>query len=150
MVNLYSLIVLHRKLILRQSIILMIILHLITIHSLWQGVIICLGDGHNSIEFARPDSCFDAADIGQINKNVTVRITTPGQVASCQGVPIDSYCNDDNLIMGKTVPHDGSLVLVASGTNPLTFKNKLKNTDCISVPHLNTPLYSFNTISLLI
>jgi hypothetical protein len=132
----------------------LVFMHMFTAHSVWAGIMICFGDdGHFGIEAIGADHCCDFSIDGQTDSSENMHTTGAAQNGNCRDLPIDSFCSDDgNFLVNKEMSGSQtlSLDLVVNVTTPLTFSNTLKNANCISAPHLNIPLISFHTVSLLI
>lgn len=128
-------------------------LHLLSAHSICQRYMICFGDdGHVAIEPTQDHLCCEFPASVQTDKTNLDRLTAPVNYDNCRDIPFTSICNHDNLLVRNTIssPQALSSSLVVSAADYLTSDNTLKNADCISAPHLNIPLLSYRSVSLLI
>ena len=128
-------------------------LHLFSIHSIGHGSILCFGDdGHVGIVTSGSDICCrsSAVDILTV-KAEGIFISGALLSDNCTDIPIADICNDDGLLKkSPSVAHP--LPSLQTALNPVTPSSDIlpQNTFFNSAPHLNIPLLSFNTVSLLI
>jgi hypothetical protein len=118
------------------------------------GYSLCFGnDGHVGLEASGGSLCCEPSelDISTIEARRFLSSEKP-PFDCCIDIPIDSICNDDELLAKKTprIPHLMSFPPEAHITGTLSPDILLKNAYFESNPHLNIPLLSFSTVSLLI
>ena len=123
-------------------------------HLTGMGYSLCFGNnGHVGIKTSGAGLCceFAVVDTSTIKfKNLLASGKPP--LECCIDIPIDNICNDDELLI-KTSPrisHPISFLPATHVTAALSPDVLLENAYFESNPHLNIPLLSFSTVSLLI
>ena len=118
------------------------------------GYSLCFGnDGHVGLEASGAGLCCESSvlDIPTIKAQCILSSEKP-PFDCCIDIPIDSICNDDELLAKKAprISHLKSFPPEAHITATPSPDVLLKNAYFESNPHLNIPLLSFSKVSLLI
>jgi len=128
-------------------------MHLFSIHSIAHGSILCFGDdGHVGIVHSGSDLCSrsSAVDI-LIVKAERGFVSVAPLPDNCTNIPIADICNDDGLLKKRpSVLHPFHSFQVTLNSVIPSPDILPQNTIFNSAPHLNIPLLSFKTVSLLI
>jgi len=128
-------------------------LHIFSIHSIGHGYILCFGnDGHVEIVTSGSDLCgrSSAVDIFTV-KAESIFISGASLSDNCIDIPIADACNDARLLVKKSLGVAHPLLSYPAYNSASQSADVLpQNTIFNSAPHLNIPLLSFSTVSLLI
>ena len=130
------------------------LLHLFSIHSIGHGSILCFGDdGHVGIVTSGSDLCCKSSAVDILTvKAEGIFISGAPLSDNCIDISIADICNDDGLLTKRSPSVTHQLPSLQVALNPVTPSADIlpQNTIFNSAPHLNIPLLSFSTVSLLI
>ena len=118
------------------------------------GYTLCIGnDGHVGLETSGVKLCCESSahDISTIKVQNLLASGKPS-FNCCIDIPIANICNDDELLAKKSprISHPMSFTPETHVTAALSPDVLHQNANFDSAPHLNIPLLSFSTVSLLI
>ena len=128
-------------------------IYLFVSFSVLPGHAICIDtDGHIGMESMwELFLCCGLSTTAQANKAEGFPDTIINEGDNCQDIPADSLLSAVRLIkVDKPARPTLSQAFTINVTTYSKFNNLNRNADCISAPHLNVPLISYSTVSLLI